>query len=255
MDDFRAAAAAAPPSCALRSALFRSLLPDLLRASLAYLARAGCTLAGPVCVFYFLAWVSSPAPWWHGALLALALGALSLAQYLFEHAHGVFIARAGIAARAGASGLVYTALLGRRACVGNFSAAGPGAIHNLHAIDAAALEAAPAALLTLLLQPLEVCAIVGLLAHFVGLSALGGLAVVCLNVSLVLAAGVRAQALDGARCAAADERVRRLAEFLGGMRAVKLLGWDENLALETPILPKGRRPGRTRATGFKFQKK
>jgi ABC-type multidrug transport system fused ATPase/permease subunit len=236
-DDFGAMEQTFPPSEGaavaprqLRVALWHTIRASTLRSALLFLLRAGCTLGGPVCIFYLLAWVSeadAARTWWRGAAFTIGLGALSSFVFVLERAQGAYASSAGISARACAAALVYARVLAARAGDGGPS---PGAVHNLHAADCGALFAAPNALIVLFLQPLEIVAIVGLLAHFAGISALGGFAVVCLNLLIVLFAGLRAQALDGARCSAADERVRRLAEFLAGMRAVKLLGWEGRAA-------------------------
>jgi hypothetical protein len=129
--------------------------------------------------------------------------------------------------------LVYTASSGASAWggLGAAPALDSGAVHNLHAVDTAALERGPDALLTLALQPLEILGILLLLVWFVGGPAAGGaVACVLFNLALTVASGLAAQALDGDRTAAADRRVRALSEFLTGMRAVKLLGWEARFA-------------------------
>ena len=216
---------------------FRS---NLLLGTLCYLLRAVCSLCLPVCVYFFIQWVqeverlhslseTAPVPLADGLISACALALCSVLSFYLEAAYMLRVAAAGLAARASMASSIFAAVLSRR--LGAAPALNSGEVHNLHSVDTAALEHAPDALLTLLLQPLEILGIVALLVVFTGWAAAGGaMAMVLFNLALTVAAGLAARALDGDRTSAADKRVRALSEFLTGMRAVKLLGWESRFA-------------------------
>ena len=213
---------------------------NLLVGTLCYLLRAVCSLCLPVCVYFFIQWVqeaerlhalseASPIPLADGLISACALALCSVLSFYLEAAYMLRVAAAGLAARTSTASSIFAAVLSRR--LGAAPALNSGEVHNLHSVDTAALEHAPDALLTLLLQPLEILGIVALLVVFTGWAAAGGaMAMVLFNLAVTVAAGLAAKALDGDRTSAADRRVRALSEFLTGMRAVKLLGWESRFA-------------------------
>jgi len=180
-------------------------------------------------VFYFLEWCTyyenGGESILQGIVAASALAIASLLSYFFE---GLYMARVGVAGIRTyrlAADAVFRSVLEKRlgAC-----ALDSGEIHNLHGVDSATLEKFPDALLTLALQPIEILSIVALLGWFVGAAAGGALLVTLVNFAVTLSSGLQVMKLDASRNAASDERMRSLSEFLLGMRAVKLLGWEEN---------------------------
>jgi ABC-type multidrug transport system fused ATPase/permease subunit len=219
-----------PPS-SLFSRAYAVVSTDVLLAALFYTLRAACGLAIPICVYFFLLWCTAyqagasdgSGSLWRGIVSAVALAVSSLLSYVAEDRYMTRVSHAGLKLHRMMAGLVFNGMLGRRAGSQTLNS---GEVHNLHGVDTGTLEKAPDALLTLLLQPLEILAIVSLLAWFVGAAAGGALLATLLNFCITITAGMQAMKLDAARTQAADERVRHLSEFLLGMRAVKLLGWE-----------------------------
>lgn len=227
----------------LRDALLSTHRVDLVCGALWYLLGVGAMLANPMIIFEFLKWVtavglvretgriplnepiSSPAHLWRGAVLAVALGVASLVSFISESRFAARTAHAGRRARLGVGSLVFRALT-----VKGVEITTAGEAHNLHGVNTAALADLPSALTTLILQPLEIGAIVALLAVVVGAGAGGAVVAVGLCVAVVVSAGTTARNFDDARGKAADARVSRFAEFLAGMRAAKLLGWEARFA-------------------------
>lgn len=215
----------------LSSRAYGVVSTDILLGALFYILRAACGLAIPICVYYFLLWCSAfqdgatdgSGSLWRGLVSAAALAVSSLLSYIAEARYMAMVSRAGLELHRVLAGLVFTEMLGRRAGSQTLNS---GEVHNLHGVDTGTMEKAPDALLTLLLQPLEILAIVGLLAWFVGAAAGGALLATLFNFAVTVFAGLQAMKLDAARTQAADDRVRHLSEFLLGMRAVKLLGWE-----------------------------
>ena len=219
----------------LRTLIFSpGVYRDTLIAIASYIFRASCGLCIPICVFYFILWcqavqtahlASTPVPLQDGIISAVFLALASVASYYFEALYMMSVASAGLRVRSNLASQVFSYVLSRR--LGTSPALNSGMIHNLHAVDTAALEHAPDALLTLLLQPLEILGILLLLIWFVGGPAAGGaVAAVVFTLSVTVAAGLSVKELDHSRTEAANSRVRSLSEFLNGMRAVKLLGWE-----------------------------
>jgi hypothetical protein len=179
----------------LRSALLALGLTDVCVASFSYILGIAFTLANPVIIYLFIAWVheASPTNWQRGAILCVALGATNACTFLCEAVFYARMRRAGLRARLGAAALVFRALGARKAG----PAPSAGSAHNLYGTDAAAVAELPAAAAKLLLAPLELGAIVAMLAYFVGAGAGGALLAVGASVAIVIAAGARAMALDG----------------------------------------------------------
>jgi hypothetical protein len=179
----------------LRRALLALGLTDVCVASFSYTLGIAFTLANPVIIYLFIAWVreASPTNWQRGAILCVALGLTNACTFLCEAVFYARMRRAGLRARLGAAALVFRALGARK--VGPAPSAGNA--HNLYGTDAAAVAELPAAAAKLLLAPLELGAIVAMLAYFVGAGAGGALLAVGASVAIVIAAGARAMALDG----------------------------------------------------------
>ena len=208
----------------------RGLLPALARLVRAPLLLAGglfvlqvcCSLATPVIIHELLTWVESGAPdAGTGAGLVVALAAACVGGFVCEWAvECVARERAGATCRAAAAALVYEKVL--RASAVDAQRTHSGEATTLFSADAAALTDLPHGAIVLALQPLEIGGLVALLALYVDLAALGGLAVVLTAVLLLHVAGRRLEGLLAARSAVKDGRVRDTLEMLAGMRAVKL---------------------------------
>jgi ABC-type multidrug transport system fused ATPase/permease subunit len=129
--------------------------------------------------------------------------------------------------------------------------AGSGELHNLFSVDSAAVLHLWSGALTMVLQPAEILAIVGMLYAYVDVAAFGGVGVVLVALAVAHAGGTRVERLAAARSAATDVRIRDLNEALLGMKVVKLNGWEARFAALIAAT-RARESALTRAQGWSF---
>lgn len=255
-------------------------MKKLVLASLLYVLNVAATLCTPVAIFALLKWVEQSdagAGEGVGYVLALAVAACSafVAEERFDHMSHA----AGIQCRSSVLGILYEKVLSQRMVdvassgaasdeapaindertavapgsqpTAGASAGGSGEVLNLFGVDAAALEELWTGILTLILQPIEILAIVGVLYVYVQEAAFGGVLVVMVALGIAGAGSAKVETLVAERAKETDVRIRDMNEMLLGMKVVKLNAWEGRFA-DLIRASRGRESRLSRRQGIHF---
>jgi ABC-type multidrug transport system fused ATPase/permease subunit len=209
----------------LDAGLRHVMLRQLLVAVAFYILHIMSSVAMPLSAFGLLRWTEADdPPQWTGFALVAALAASNtlavLAREIFQDRCNVL----GAWTFAALLGLTFRKVL--RLSTADAFGNPIGKASDLLGPGADAVVGFWAALLGLLLQPLEILALVATLVVFVREAALAGVGVVLCALALSVLGGRRMEAAAAIKNAAAERHTQVVSEAVLSMRAVKFNGWE-----------------------------
>jgi len=190
-----------------------------------YSLQSAATLTTPVAINWLLTWTEaetrSVGDGVRFVVILAAAAAVSVAaEWGTEHvAHG-----AGLRCRALVASAITRTQLG--APLAHSQRVSSGELVALFTVDAGNLTSFWHSAVTLVIQPLEILANVGLLGYYVQWAAAGGVAVVIAAIAITNVLGGFVEALMARRATVSDGRLRDTLEMLLGMKVVKMNGWE-----------------------------
>eukprot|EP01130_Rhizamoeba_saxonica_P012730 TRINITY_DN5400_c0_g1_i3.p1 TRINITY_DN5400_c0_g1~~TRINITY_DN5400_c0_g1_i3.p1 ORF type:complete len:1259 (-),score=257.85 TRINITY_DN5400_c0_g1_i3:635-4294(-) len=186
--------------------------------------------AGPVLLQKLLAFISNPnEPGWHGILYAFLLMVASIVQSLFLHGYFFRTYRVGQNIRSSLIMQIY-----EKAFNLSFSAKkqfSVGEIVNLQSLDTSRICFQTIPYLHLLWSaPFQLIVSLVMLWKVVGVSTLGGLAVMILMMPFNIVIGKKVAGYQKKMMTSKDKRNKLVNEVLSGIRVIKFFAWEESFA-------------------------
>ncbi|KNC48450.1 multidrug resistance-associated protein Mrp2 [Thecamonas trahens ATCC 50062] len=182
-------------------------------------------LAGPLFIHAILRCLASSATCGSSVwIYVVALSATQILRVLANARFSYFMKRYCTAAKSALQVDVFDSLLGLTAA--GCDELGKGKIINLVGVDAGTIRESLSSVHLAVITPVQLALGFYLLFSFLGVSVLAGLAslVALLPLNLMLARGLKQ--VEKRVMVAKDARNKAIADMLGGIRVVKLLGWE-----------------------------